>query len=145
MKWVDRKFAHPRGEWTIEPDHKEWIDPVTGFECEAKRQLFGAWCGYVTIPASAFQAFPLSIHARVREELQNIDCHGGVAYSAVEAYNEVVTIGFNCAHVGDYTPNSRHLLNADTTYRNYRNLAYVEAECTRICHQALVILNTVIV
>ena len=142
MKWVDRKFAHPRGEWTIEPDRKEWIDPITGFECEAKRQSHGAWSGYVTIPASTFRPFPLSMHARVREELQNIDCHGGVTYSSVEVDNEAATIGFDCSHSYDYIPNSRHLLNSDTTYRN---LAYVEAECTKICHQAMIILNTVIV
>lgn len=40
----------PPGPWHDEPDELRWIDPTTSLPCTARRNDFGAWCGYVGVP-----------------------------------------------------------------------------------------------
>lgn len=40
-----------RGLWDHEPDKVQWVDEETGYDCLMVRNNFGAWCGYVGVPA----------------------------------------------------------------------------------------------
>lgn len=61
------------------------------------KQIFplGHYCGYVELPASS------RLVGLPTQDI-DIDVHGGVTFS--EQVNDHWTIGFDCAHAGDYVP-----------------------------------------
>jgi len=69
----------------------EW--QYRGCACElVQRHLRGTgdyWCGYATIP-----------HQLTREEIEEVDVHGGVTYYAGSPDGSA-ECGFDCAHLGD--------------------------------------------
>lgn len=50
MPAKDRSKWGP-GPWDGEPDEARWTDEATGYECAVLRGPWGAWCGYVQLPA----------------------------------------------------------------------------------------------
>lgn len=132
------------GEWIAEPDRKEWKDAATGLSCLAKRNMSsGAWCGYVAVPPG---------HAAHGKDYDDVDArvHGGLTYAnkcsgeichAAEPGepDDVWWLGFDCAHYQDYIPAMRARDRArgwgDRGCDTYRNLPYVETECTDLAKQ----------
>jgi hypothetical protein len=62
------------GEWNLEPDYASFIHDATAFPCLAKRNLFGAWCGYVGVD----DGHPLFLIEVEHEVYKYIDVHGSV-------------------------------------------------------------------
>ena len=76
-------------DFTQHGNRVEWIDETTGLTCEAKRQVMGHWCGYVKVP-----------DGKCDVDVDSIECfvHGGITF-----YDGKL-VGFDCAHMGDFTP-----------------------------------------
>ena len=117
-----------RGPWDLEIlDKAVWVDEKTGLDCMIKRNVSGAWCGYVGLPSthSAFKAEYWDV---------NVDVHGGLTYSNhcagdichLHDGNEDETwwLGFDCNHMGDLSPLSFTSLNRG----KYRTQQYVIKE-----------------
>ena len=136
----------PAGPWDDEPDKKQWPDPATGLPCLAVRGPLGAWCGYVGLPPD----HPL--HGKDYSDV-DVDVHGGLTFADMCRPEEdegrgichiagpgepehVWWLGFDCAHCDDLIPrmseNEWHRPFPDATYRN---LAYVEEQCTCLAAQ----------
>lgn len=79
------------------PSEVTWKDDCTGLECRVvKNSALGTYCGYVTLrePLQTSDILPL-----VDAVKQSV--HGGITYCDGDE------IGFDCAHVGDYSPNGQ--------------------------------------
>ena len=134
------------GPWNDEPwDLALWIEPETELACFAKRNLSGAWCGYVIIPAT-LPAYRLETD----EHMFLWDCHGGITYTGqlnTEKFNFMAyAVGFDCAHFGDASPKDafyESLVHASLGGRkppsgirsNYKNFSYVVNEAVRLARQ----------
>lgn len=154
--------------WLTEGDNKVWES--SGYRCEIKRvPSSGHLCGYVTIPKShpwfglsfnddvtpiaelmldecnAISAF---CHALRDDKPENGRCkmdlairvHGGVTYGKPADSDEGWTIGFDCAHSGDYCPVSAAWFATRGLDRSglkeiYRDMDYVTAETCRLAAQ----------
>lgn len=66
-RWLD-KSAWGSGEWTSEPDKKQWADAATGLPCLIVRGPFGALCGYVGVPQD-HPAFGLHYDGVTKEDV----------------------------------------------------------------------------
>jgi hypothetical protein len=74
-KTLYSKSEWKAGPWSSEPDHVTWIHPVTSYPCMAKRNLFGAWCGYVGLD----DRHPLFLSEVGCEEFKYIEVHGAIS------------------------------------------------------------------
>jgi len=109
-KWGD-------GPWQDEPDKMQWKDGTTGLACLIKRNMTGALCGYVGVPAS----HPFHSRDYDIDGVLSLDMHGGATYAALcspgadPAHGichvpdagepeKLWWIGFDCGHYGDFTP-----------------------------------------
>ena len=137
---VDRIGWRP-GPWDAEPsDGAMWTDPATGYACAVVRNDFGAWCGYVGVPAG----HPWH---RADYDALEVTVHGGLTYGqsarpSRAAFGRVVDglfwLGFDCAHWNDLSPGM------PTTWREgdrapppvYRTEAFARAEVTALAAQA---------
>lgn len=147
---VDRA-GWPSGPWDGEPDRIEWKTEA-GYPAIMQRVPgHGAWCGYVAVPPG----HPL--HGKSAGEIDSdVAVHGGVTYADkchgavchVAAENEpadVWWVGFDCVHHCDLAPGHEkrvaalHLgVNAVFATRwalQYRDVAYVRAECEALARQ----------
>lgn len=97
------------------------------FRCEIKRQMRGALCGYVGLPAGVgFEA--LAIH---KLEMA-LSCHGGITYTEKTLSNcssddVILWVGFDCAHSDDL----HAIFDADRIFSKnakYRTVTYVIQE-----------------
>lgn len=133
------------GPWDDEPDRKEWQS--RGFPCLARRNIMGAWCGYVAVPPG---------HPWHGKDIYGVDVnvHGGPTYAAAcdgedichkpppGEPDDVWWIGFDCAHAGDLIPGlafeKRVFADFSALFPNfaYRDLAYVCAEVESLAEQA---------
>ena len=147
QNFVD-KSAWPRGEWNDEPDKLEWRDAATGLPCLIVRHRSGGHlCGYVGIPST----HPL--HGKSYDD-PNVNVHGGLTYAdACQEGGHVCHIpqpgedpnvwwfGFDCAHAGDESPGFRAIIGRGSRGfwpdrgDEYRNVAYVKAECASLAQQ----------
>jgi hypothetical protein len=100
---------------------KSWVDPETDVVCEIRKNpVFGHLLGYILVPPS---------HSWFRrEELGDIQVHGGVTWKRKEVHKGqyVVRVGFDCAHYGDLMPHFPYPYNA--TGSVYRDEKFVEEE-----------------
>lgn len=144
------KTEWPRGEWDAEPDKRQWQDAGTKLPCLIVRGPAGALCGYVGVPESH------PYHGKDYDDL-GLEVHGGITFahgcaaSADESRgichrpapgesDHVWWLGFDCAHAGDYSPKFDRIdrLGEPTgwgSYTEYRNIAYVEAQCQALAAQ----------
>jgi hypothetical protein len=133
--------------WHTEQDRVQWRDEATGFELLVKRaKTTGALCGYVGVPPG---------HPWHGKDYDSIDAevHGGVTYSeACDGDQEhgichvprpgepehLWWIGFDCAHLGDFTPGTAAHYPDIGSLNNgvYRDMAYVRGQCIRLARQA---------
>lgn len=96
-----------------------------GYECELKRNLMLAWCGYVTVPSD---------HKDYNKDYDdiNIDVHGGITYSSFG------TFGFDCIHGGDLSPEINHPLvyrPSCNTFGTYKDYAFVVNEIKKMADE----------
>lgn len=126
------------GPWDDEPDILRWADERTGFPCIARRSRASFWCGYVGV------GIEHPYYGLGYEDLE-IDIHGGLSYAeACEESPEGVChfsedgearwwFGFDCGHIFDAAPSWN--IPDLTELGVYRDLAYVQAECSRLAMQ----------
>lgn len=152
--------------WETEGDSKEW--EAHGYRCSIKRvKRSGHLCGYVTIPdshpwfgltfsdnvtpiadpdmdhGSIISAFCHALSDDKPEGMRNMDLaisvHGGVTYGDNDGYGW--TIGFDCAHSGDYCPVSaawfadQGLGDRRGLNETYRDMDYVTRETESLAAQ----------
>ena len=138
------KSGWERGPWDSEPDKKQWQDADTGLPCLAVRGPGGHWCGYVGVaPGHPY-------HGKDYDAC-DVDVHGGLTFADACSPKEgeadgichkpdagepdhVWWLGFDCAHLGDYSPKYaeyRRSYGGET----YRTLGYVERQCRALAKQ----------
>lgn len=126
MTREDRIEAWGRGPWLDESDRVEF--EAHGFPCLILRNRLGILCGYVAMPAE----HPWYVDA----DSNDIPAYGGVTYSSKchgkichvpkpGASDDVMWLGFDCAHTGDLVPSFKMTMPGDT----YKDIAFVRAEC----------------
>jgi hypothetical protein len=122
-----------------------------GFPVRARRAYRGHWCGYITVP----RAHPWARAACTGEDGAPappcesrlpwvIDVHGGCTYAEVEGDGDGdgdgdVTVGFDCAHMGDAPPPWAAPPPWDagpSRGGEYRALAYVREQLLSLAEQA---------
>lgn len=134
------------GPWDHEPDKLIWADPYSTLQCGIIRSLIGALCGYVAVGPN---------HPWFGKHYD--DCsttaHGGLTYSGpinellepTDTTNDLWVFGFDCAHLGDATPNEYHVASVmkalgqdcPTPTGTYRNVGYVRDQVIRLAEQLL--------
>lgn len=152
---IDRaEKGWPEGPWDGEPDKVQWPDAATGLPCLAVRSPHnGNWCGYVGLPPEH------PMYGRgYDDDGVDFDVHGGLTFSnkcspgkdesqgichtpAPGEPDDVWWFGFDCSHSWDYSPQdvkdedelgySYALMEG----QQYRTLAYVQQQCTRLAGQ----------
>jgi hypothetical protein len=141
------------GPWLHEPDKAQWVDEATGLDCLIVRQPeSGHLCGYVGVgPDHPW-------HGRdFNSEEVSVRVHGGLTFSRACAESadpahgichvaepgrpeHVWWFGFDCAHSGDYSPDSARWAKRDPIFSRhdgdtYRDRHYVEGEIRRLARQ----------
>lgn len=107
--------------WETEPNYLTFNHK--GYECICRRTAFGHWCGYIRIPKD----HPLYGKDYFKDEIAAIDIHGGITWADNKLPDDEKDnpnywfIGFDCAHLNDYSPNRSFNFNEGT----YRPLGYV--------------------
>jgi hypothetical protein len=94
------------------------------------RTELGHLCGYVGVP----EGHPYHGMEEGNEVLYTLDVHGGVTFAGQFASSEfddcdLWWLGFDCAHLGDLSPNG---FNIGGTYRD---INYVRSECVKLFKQ----------
>ncbi len=141
------------GPWQSEPDREEWVDPVTGYHCIARRShSLGAWCGYVGIPKEH------PYNGKSSRDIDNIYVHGGLTYSeecngepgsgichkVEDCKDHAWWLGFDCGHFGDYSPAMESVIPTHIIYTevdaplpdiSYKTLDYTKNEITSLASQ----------
>jgi hypothetical protein len=110
-KYFIDKEDWPAGVWQTEPDQVTWIDADTGYRCQIKRNIYGAWVGAVGVEP----AHPLYNVSYPNDVYRNFDCHGGISWAGFDADRSIEFapptrvwwIGFECMREGDYAPKPR--------------------------------------
>jgi hypothetical protein len=147
------KITWGTGPWQNEPDKEQWADEATGLPCLLVRNSAGALCGYVGVgPDHPWHG--LGWYDRALGDLR---VHGTVNYAdACQEGPEGITIchvpgpgepenvwwlGFDCDHGFDIAPGreAREAAAMMPPLRlpsaEYRDVAYVKAECARLAAQ----------
>jgi hypothetical protein len=147
------------GEWVEEPDSV--IFTYRDFACNIIRIILrepysdeeayfgGHLCGYVAIPPTHFL---YEKDYDKGDDLNFIECHGGITFSEFSAQNKWL-IGFDCGHSGDYVPTMEmikkqskfsHLIRVPDYIRNsvlfnptYKNIQYCIDECRSMVDQII--------
>lgn len=156
--WATMDHGTPRatlwtnpGAWHDEPDKVQWIDTATWYACLAKRNHYGAWCGYVGVPTGH------RYHGVCYIDVEDVSVHGGLTYSELCAEEEdpahgichvpepgtdprVWWLGFDCAHFADLCPRYPayfdDVVNTPHGYQStYRTLAYTLDQCEQLASQ----------
>lgn len=144
------KAAWERGPWDAEPDKLQWIDAASNLPCVIMRGPCGQLNGYIGVPVG---------HPWHRLDYDAIEphpeVHGGLTYAgdaseiedplnAVcwvgEEFQDHWWLGFDCAHLGDYTSmSSPASIRAAFPHRGdvYRGVAFVRAETERLAAQGI--------
>lgn len=127
------------GPWMTEPDYKHWVDKQTDLDCLIVRvEGLGHLCGYVGVP----EGHPWH-GVRYNQIPDNwLLGHGGLTYTDhcqgrvchhVEGRPEPVWwLGFDHAHACDHSPGEQ-MLWGTSWGGTYRDVQYVEAECSALC------------
>lgn len=126
------KAKMPEGPWQDEPDIYVYTDEFSGYRCEIRRSyLSGNLCGYVFVPSD--HPFILKRIADGRSFFDNpFEVHGGITFLEKSSnHNNTHIIGFDCAHLGDYSP-----IRGDSEWgSSYRNFSYVKGQTSYLARQ----------
>lgn len=112
-----------------------------GFKVVIKRMMYvgGQLNGYVRIP----KAHKFYQKSYTDDDLEKIECHGGLTFAGDLEEDGDFYIGFDTAHYQDYMPFLQMVLgksgggNPSIIDKNeeYRDIGYVRNECKRIVEQ----------
>lgn len=127
-----------QGPWMNEPDNH--VFTYKGYLCVCRRNFLGVWLGYVELK----NKIELSIDW---EEL-NLSVHGGITFceklTNKETGEEVLVLGFDCAHYHDISPcsNYEETVKKGSSYtefsqREYRTLEFVINELHGLVDQIM--------
>lgn len=143
------KTGWPKGPWLTEPDHIYWINDESGYRCVMRRNLIGAWCGYVGVPPG--HALYMVMHTDPSYEF--IDVHGNVAFSGFKDSESILFsppmktwwIGFDAMQDGDLCPGAGATLPVPKRPRKrgklrdieqvYRDAEYIQNEVNFLAAQ----------
>jgi len=146
--WVG-KSQWPRGEWDDEPDKMQWLDKDSGLPCLILRGPSGALCGYVGV-APGHHNYEVEHDNAKDMDGGDLDAHGGLTFSRMCPPKDEVHVhdicheaddddrwwlGFDCAHLGDYSPKMDERYRVNDRDESYRNVKYVKEECRRLAAQ----------
>ena len=140
LTWIDKAQWGP-GPWEQEPDKVEWTDMATWLTCLAVRHKeSGHWCGYVGVAKEHplygvdYDTPDVEVHGGLTfaEKCNESDKEHGVCHHGPEA---LWWFGFDCAHGGDVIPDFSRRDLSWHRQSEYRDLAYVRAECARLAKQ----------
>lgn len=138
----DRWRAHNGKEpWKGEPDKEQWT--YKGYPCLIVRtRVTGALCGYVGVTAR--HPYYHRSASELDADTTPVSVHGGVTYMGFDSGNiysvleqtdtwkDIWWIGFDCSHLGDYSPN----LQMDSEFKeHYWTLQEVRGEVERLADQ----------
>ena len=156
------KAAWPPGPWQTEPDLALWTDAATGLRCLAARALLGVWNGYVAVPPGhprwgitpedpqTWQACAACAEVVHWGLTWSTSCATDLDVPAdlcARLHGEAPAahwwlLGFDCGHHNDLIPTpecaglerclSRHTRDFPALRRVYRDLAFVQAQCTAL-------------
>lgn len=133
------------GPWQQEPDKKQWQDAETGLPCLIVRGPNGSLCGYVGVSDG---------HPAFEKNYDDVDVevHGGLTFCdhcgpgdneasgichvpPAGEPDHVWWLGFDCAHIWDFSPGRPLGFIRFSRDETYRDLAYVENECRSLARQ----------
>lgn len=135
-----RDYEMAQGEWSKEPDRIEWRDrrSVPVLPCVIARNPIGSLCGYVAVPPGhpwhglGFDDVAADVHGGIT---YCEPCHesGAVCHAPQRGESDDVWwVGFDCAHLYDYSPACGREMFATTVYRD---VYYVMSEVGRLANQ----------
>jgi hypothetical protein len=115
--------AQFRGEWDNEPDLT--LEKRGDYYLMVRRGPLGSLCGYVGLPSYHNLYGAEYTDNGWDNPVANLKVHGEVTWSGhfKKILSFIWWIGFDCAHLGDLTPDMRPIGDAV-----YRNLDYVTQE-----------------
>jgi hypothetical protein len=109
---------------------KSWIDEDTGYVCIARKHTsLGFLMGYVGVIADN----PLYEANYSNAIVEDISVHGGLTFSGAIDDGDLWLLGFDCGHAGDLVPHYPGAFQREGDV--YRDLEYVEAQCTSLAKQ----------
>jgi hypothetical protein len=127
---------HTKEPWETEPDQKDFV--YVGLNCAIRRtEQLGHLCGYVQIPEDHALA---QMDYNIIFDNYDIDVHGGLTFSGSANWlgeKGSWWIGFDCGHLGDFSPEIRRLVPGISSFGNeqYRDIEYVTAEVKSLAEQ----------
>lgn len=141
------------GPWDGEPDRIEWKTDAGLPALMVRQRNHGAWCGYVAVAPDH------SLHGKSLVDCGQFEVHGDITYSKA-CHGDVCHVpepcepdnvwwlGFDCAHIHDTTPKPIAVPSYGLIFggfddlgspggddENYRDVAYVQAECESLAKQ----------
>jgi hypothetical protein len=141
------------GPWVDEPDKAQWTDERTGLPCVARRNIDGAWCGYVAVNSDhplwqvGWQDAGLRVegiyvnyaaHCEEDGPIEDRVCH----IPEPGQPDDVWWFGFDLAHAWDYQPFVAAQLReiglgwfAACNPANYRTFGEVQRRCALLAEQ----------
>ena len=126
------KSAWPKGPWHAEPDYIHW--EFEDMDCLIVRNAIGALCGYVAVEPGhpAYKKDYNEVGIRVHGGLTYSDmCAGHICHVPREGRpDHVWWLGFDCAHLGDFSPAYEKQGHYD-----YKDVAYVKYETEELARQ----------
>ena len=144
--WVRQfidKTNWPKGPWLTEPDHVMWInDDSGGYRCVMRRNLIGAWCGFVGIPPT----HTLYMVPHTDPSYCYVDVHGDVTFSGFKDMESVLFspptktwwVGFDAMQDTDLCPGAGSVIpvtkarrikgKVSTIEQEYRDMEYIQNE-----------------
>lgn len=152
FRLVDKATWATKGEWHKEADRVQWLHEASGYPCVITRNPnSGGWCGYVGIPESnkAYESDYDNVDDLLEEDVY-VEAHGGLTFASDRIYEQDEQVfgdvqlwwfGFDCAHVGDISPELDAMLRGvghepiRFSEDVYRTQEYVIAETNSLAEQ----------
>lgn len=144
------KSTWPVGPWITEPDHVYWIDADTSYRCVMRRNIIGAWCGFVGLPPP----HTLYMIPYTDDVYTYVDVHGKVAFTAFNDDESILFVppmrtwwvGFDamqdddlCPGAGSGPPANRKQKRLtgfkSSVVQVYRDMDYVQNEVSLLANQ----------
>jgi hypothetical protein len=127
------------GPWIREVDRVAWIDELTFYPCIIRRNLFGAWVGYVGVD----ELHPLFQVELDGLEYDYIDVHGGVKFAGFSKEDDIGFsppkrlwwIGFSCTTPNDICPRIEPDATKKAIGAVYRTMPFAVEETVILAHQ----------
>ena len=127
-------------QWMMEPNEK--IFYFRKYKCAILRNPeWGFLCGYVGIPKGHL------FYKKFYEKI-DVECHGGLTFSDFfgggfyRNYGKGLDdglwyIGFDCCHLGDFSPFRKTFQSLNLIADAYRDMDYVTNQCKNIVRQVI--------